>query len=177
MPTLAEISALVNTLGPSLGLEEGHEWIWGQAVLDMDTYHRAVILVSGDWGPETLAALPATFELRARAKGFRLLKMTQMGSPMTVEGYTFRTYSAYAASDVWEKPISDLSAALYGAPVVVDKVPVSLAEKATLDALWITKGETLPKVEHELSLGKGLALGLTAIIGVSLLLWATIRAR
>jgi hypothetical protein len=177
MPTAAEISALIGTVGPALGLDTDHEWLYGDALLDMDTYHRAVIGVMGDYGPEALAAIPSVFEVRAKSKGFRLLKVELMGSPMSFGSYTMRTYSAYAASDVWEKPIKDLSAALYGAPIAIDSAPVSITEKAALDAIWISKDATLPKVEHEITVTKGLTYGLAAILGVSLLFWATTRAK
>jgi hypothetical protein len=177
MPTSSDILNLIKTVGPSLGIDQNRYWQWGDTPVPRDAYHQVVILVMGDYSPAVLAAIPATFELKAKDAGYRLLKVVPTGEPIGFGSYTARLYTGYAASDVWEKPVSDLSDALVGAPVVIDSQPVGLAEKAALDALWVSKGAKLPEVEHVMKLNLGLAAGLAAILGVTLLMWATVRAK
>ena len=177
MPTAADVSNLISTVGPSIGIVGDRSWQWGETFIPRDSYHQVVIFVMGEYSPSMLAAIPPTFEAKAKAAGYRLLKVIQAGEPLGFGSFTGRLYTGYASSDVWEKPVQGLSDALLGAPVIVDSQSVGIAEKAALDAIWVSKGATLPEIKHVMKLNLGLAAGLAAILGVTLLLWATVRAK
>jgi hypothetical protein len=115
-------------------------WLWGSRILPREEYHQAVILVPGEYSSGMLKAMPKVMEDKASNAGFRLLKVRMVGGPRDFEGTTAYMFVGYAASDIWEKPISELGDALFGAPVVIDSEPVGLVEAGTLDGLWVARG-------------------------------------
>jgi len=169
-----DLSLMLNMIGSQVGIEKDRYWQWGSSPLPRDQYHRVVFYVYGDYSPAMLAAMPATFEEKAKLAGFRLLKVERIGEDNLLGSMPGILFSGYGASDVYDKTVGDLSKALMGAPTVIDSEPVGLAERAALDALWISKGAKLPKVEHEIDVRFGIAAGVAAILAVGLILWMTV---
>jgi len=170
--SLSELPGLVKLTSPE------KYWQWGTTPLPKGEYHQAVIYVYGDYSPAVLAAIPKTFEAQARTAGFRLLKVHEITVPPETPGFTGHLFAGYAASDIWEQTVGELSNALMGAPVIIDSEPAGAVETAALDAMWISIQVQVPeKVETKVDFNIGLAAGLVAILGVGLLLWATTRAK
>jgi hypothetical protein len=134
-----------------------------------------IFYVYGSYTPAHLAAMPEVFEKKAREAGFRLLKVHKLGEDNLLGSMPGYLFTGYGASDVYDKTVGDLSKALMGAPTVIDSEPVGFAEKAALDALWVSKEAKLPKVEHEIKIHPGVIAGVALVAVTGVLLWATVR--
>ena len=152
---------------------ETRYWVYGTSILPRDEYHQAIILVPGAYSPGMLAKMPQVLEQRAKDAGFRLLKVRLVGGQRDFEGSPAYMFVGYAASDVWEKSVQDLGAALFGAPVVIDSDPVGPVEAGTLDGLWIAKDAlpgTLPEVRTSIKVNPwpliGAGVAITAVVGL-----------
>lgn len=114
-----------------------------------NTYRRILFLLVDPSGM-VLNSLKAHFEKKMSAAaaegGFRLLKI----QPAKIYDYStwpelkevdHQMYSAYVASDTFTRTLGEFTALMWGAPAIMGLQDVSLAERATLDALWVARGE------------------------------------
>lgn len=169
MPTLSEAALwLINqgaqeALGPS-----PRYWKYGATSIPRNQYHQIVILVVGDHSMSMLEAIPKNFESQARNAGFRLLKVQHAGGRVEFRGAPAHLFTGFVSSDVWAKPASALSLALYGAPVVFDSQAVGPIEASGLDTLWLAAGAI--KSVGDVQVTHGLKINYWPIVGAGIAL-------
>lgn len=152
-----------------------------------NTYRRAVILLTDPSGMifQRFRGQIEEHMLKTAAEGgYRLLKM----QPIQIPDYSgwpelrevdHQLYTAYIASDIATRTLGEFSALMFGAPIIMGLEDVSLSERATLDALWIARGEAedivenieTPTIKHKLDVWPLVGVGvLAAALGLGL--WA-----
>lgn len=167
------------------------QWITNQkATIPRNTYRRALILLvdpSGMIFQRYRGYLEKHMPKMAAEGGFRLLKL----QPISLNDYStwpelkevdHQLYSAYIASDTFSRTLGEFTALMYGAPIIMSTEDVSLSERATLDALWIARGEgegivedieniKTPTLKHKVDVWPLVGLGVAAT-ALGLGIWA-----
>lgn len=156
----------------------------------INTYRRALVLLTDPSGmvlSRYKGQLQDKMPELAAEGGFRLLKV----QPITLTDYSswpelkevdHQLFSAYIASDVFPKTLGEFSALMWGAPIIMGLADATLSERATLDALWVARGEgkglvgdlddlKTPTIKHRVDVWPLVGLGVAAV-AVGLGIWA-----
>ena len=159
--------------------------------------YRRVLFIMGDvmgtgiLAPEKRMDLMKGMEATASEAGFRLLRIQPRSIEVpTLEGVPHQVFTAYAASDLVPLDLSELSKALFGAPVIMSSEDVSISERTTLDAVWASQGagsglidsslnqlkDIKPTLRHKVDVWPLIGLGVAGL-AVGLGVWSIVSGR